>query len=348
MAFLFYALYPFAGIGGLLVVYFIRRTLDFYTFHFTTPSRPLESYRRAGSEPTYALVTGGNTGIGYGIALSLVKHGFGVILLGRNSAKLDAAAERLREALVLPNGSSLTRNNHVKTIVLDVETATPLDIEKRVLGFITDESLDVSILVNNVGMLLPAYPPYRQLKTYSSNDINSIIDVNARFMTHLTAQMLPVLSRTPRQQADESRHGRSLILNISSGARIGLPYQVVYAATKAFNSAFSIGLARELKADPEASHVDVLAVISGEVVTQSNFTGMAAGTPDAETYGKYIVEKTDGAIKRNLHEIFPHWQQHLGLIIFSFMSDQTATQAIIPEMEKKRNGMNEATKPKEE
>src|SRR5271170_1499860 len=45
-----------------------------------------------------AIVTGGNGGIGLGMAQGLAESGAGVVLLGRNTAKSEAAARQLRES----------------------------------------------------------------------------------------------------------------------------------------------------------------------------------------------------------------------------------------------------------
>jgi 17beta-estradiol 17-dehydrogenase / very-long-chain 3-oxoacyl-CoA reductase len=71
-----------AGIGLLTLLYILTSLYHFLTLHLLLPSHPLSSYKRPGSEPTYALITGASAGIGLGIAQALVKRGFGVILLG--------------------------------------------------------------------------------------------------------------------------------------------------------------------------------------------------------------------------------------------------------------------------
>ncbi|HLT06130.1 MAG TPA: SDR family oxidoreductase [Cyclobacteriaceae bacterium] len=52
-----------------------------------------------------AIVTGGNTGIGYGIAVALIREGINVAITSRSQQRADEAAERLRKegsAEVLP------------------------------------------------------------------------------------------------------------------------------------------------------------------------------------------------------------------------------------------------------
>lgn len=291
----------------------------------------------------YALITGGNGGIGYGIALSLVKNGFGVILLGRNGSKLSTAAKELRKEVRLPVGASAAdQDTYVKTIVLDPQTATPEQISAKINQEIIIQGLRVTILVNNVGTVPIAYPPYRDLATYSSDDLDNTINLNSRFMAHLTTQFVPLL--TNNKQPGTER--RSLILNISSGADVGLPYQVLYASTKAFVTSFSKGLSRELQSSEKTKHVDVLAVIAGDVKSQGNIAGLLRDTPDSETYGRLIVERTDKAIKRRWRQMTPYWSHHLNFIILSILPDTMVSSGILDIMLKKKIAMNEAMKPK--
>ncbi len=47
-----------------------------------------------------AIVTGGNGGIGLGMAQGLAESGAGVVVLGRNTVKSESAARQLRKAPV--------------------------------------------------------------------------------------------------------------------------------------------------------------------------------------------------------------------------------------------------------
>ncbi|KAH8894426.1 hypothetical protein GQ53DRAFT_779943 [Thozetella sp. PMI_491] len=296
-----------AAVGALLVLYVVERTVDFLLFQFVLPSKPLERYRRPGSQPTYAL------------------HGFGVILLGRNAAKLDAAAEQLRDALALSSAakgaSPAERSAYVRTMVLDPQTAKPAEIEAAVRRTIIGQGPCVSILVNNVGSMT-----------------SRTIDLNARFMAHLTTQMIPILIHD---------RARSLILNLSSAARMGLPHQVVYASTKAFNATFSVGLSRELGANPATKQFDVLAIIAGDIKSQNNIAGLLPGSPDSDDYGRYIVERVDGAVRRGLREISAFWQHDLSIRVASVIPEWMIAKAFLDIMATKRNNINEATKPKD-
>ncbi|KAK2778788.1 short-chain dehydrogenase [Colletotrichum kahawae] len=221
---------------------------DSIRFHTATPSHPLSSYKRSGSRPTYALVTGGSAGIGNGIAEELVRNGFGVILLGHLADEVEASAARLR---------ALAGNDSVSTIILDAKVATPEEIGAAIENTITSRELQLSILVNNVGSNPVAHPPFRPLASYSAHDIDAVINLNSRFMARLTAVVLPILSKRDHQDktSDEAESQRSLILNIASGGMYGSPWLVIYGATKAFNWAFSNSLAMELEAQRETQNV---------------------------------------------------------------------------------------------
>lgn len=340
----FKPLHIFALIGILLVLYVVERAFDFIFFHFATPREALQGYKRRGPKPTYALITGASAGIGFGIAKALVKQGFGVILLGHKADELAEAANALRASIVLPEDADPTKipvDEYVKTIVMDAMTATPEEMEEKLRAAIIDPGLRVSILVNNVASNPIRGQLFRQMSTYSPDEIDNIISLNARFPTRLTTLMLPVITHRgsgfDAEGISFGTHRRSLILNLSSDGMIGLPYMVLYAATKAFNWSYSRGLAREMEADPSTSHVDVLGIVPGEVKTQGHIHGLSKWAPDAEKFGQYIVEKSDGAIARGWREMQPFWLDHLRAIIRNLVSEKSLSKGILDVMKFKQN-----------
>jgi 17beta-estradiol 17-dehydrogenase / very-long-chain 3-oxoacyl-CoA reductase len=311
------------GIGAftlLSVAYFIIR---FLTFHLIKPSHLLQSYKRADHEPVYALITGSSAGIGLGIAQALVKEGFAVILLGHLPDELDEAKATLQR--IRPDAV-------VRILVIDVRTATPKEMDAAVQSIV---DLQVSILVNNVGGH-PIKPPiYRAMETYSIEDVDSVINMNARFMARLTVLLLPILSRKPRSK------DRSLILNISSGGRIGLPLGVMYGATKSFNWGFSCGLARELEASQDTNHIDCLAIIPGEVRTQSN-THIPNSEPGWDQYGQCVIDKVDNALSRGQRDLIPYMMHDIKLRIGSLLPEGIKTAALTDSMRSKRDALEKS------
>lgn len=125
------------GVGTLSI--FANPAIKFISLHFLPPSQPLQPYKRTSPQPAYAIITGGSSGIGFGIAKELVKNGFAVFLLGDISEELTAAKEALKSA---------TPGAQVTLVMIDTATATPDLIESMV--DILPRSY-VSILVNNMG-----------------------------------------------------------------------------------------------------------------------------------------------------------------------------------------------------
>lgn len=221
-----------------------------------------------------------------------MKQGFGVILLGHLPDELAQAKTLLQK---------LAPNAQVRVIVMNARTATPSEMDSAVQSL---SDLQVSILVNNIGGMPIKLPPFRMFATYSCDDIDATINQNNRFMARLTTLMLPLLTK-------KEGGGRSLILNLSSAAYVGMPYLVMYGATKGFVNSFSSGLARELCSPntPETNHIDVLAIIPGEVHSQGNAHGVSASEPTSDVFAECIVRKAENAVKRNKRELRP-WMMH--------------------------------------
>ncbi|KKY30796.1 putative estradiol 17-beta-dehydrogenase 12 [Diaporthe ampelina] len=342
-----------ACIGTIVCLFVAERTVDFLLFHFSTPAKPLESYRRRGPNPAYALITGASAGIGYGIGQALVRNGFGVVLLGHKADELAEAAARL-VAQVPPeyHGAEVGAGAFVRTIVMDAQTATPREMEDTLRAAIIDEGLRVSILVNNVGSCPVALPTWRELATYSPGDIDAVVDLNTRFMARLTALMVPVLahngSGSDERGMSFGTHRRSLIVNLSSAGNVGLPWMVMYGATKAFNLAFSRGLARELEMSPKTQHIDCLCIVPGDVRSQGNCLGSSKGSPDSDTYGGYIVNRVDGAVRRGWRDVSPYWLHHLQLALVDLIPESHRTKGVVDLMRRKKTAWDELDKSKDE
>ncbi|KAM0249151.1 hypothetical protein ACHAQJ_009190 [Trichoderma viride] len=311
-----------ASTGALTLGCFAYNVLDFLSFHLFTPSRPVTRYNR-GNKPAYALITGSSAGIGLGIAQALAKQGFNLILLAHNASRLSEAVAQIHK---------LQPGIDIRVIVMDARTATPEEMRVAVQS-ITD--LDVTILVNNVGGNPIAYPPFRPFETYSSTDIDAVINQNARFMARLTALLLPILSRKPLSPGQ-----CSLVLNVSSMAWYGTPWLAMYTATKSFNLAMTWALAREFTVDPAISHVKALAVIPGEVRSQGNNQADSDGAVKWDRYGQLIVNKMDQAVKRGMRDMSPHWLQDIQRRILNWLPEGVRTQAMIDMIKMKRDVFN--------
>jgi len=151
-----------------------------------------------------ALVTGGNGGIGLGMATGLAKAGATVMVAGRNAAKNEAAVAGLRAL-------------GAKAESIAVDVTDPASI-KAMVEETAKRCGRLDILVNNAGTNIRNRP-----ETYKLEDWHTIINTN------LTSGMLASQAAYPYLKA----HGCGRVINNGSMLSIfGLPLHVAYGASK--------------------------------------------------------------------------------------------------------------------
>ncbi|KAM0801394.1 hypothetical protein BDR22DRAFT_848868 [Usnea florida] len=239
-------------------------TLRFIRFvHLYTRPSSIKRYLY-GNEP-WALVTGASDGIGLGIAQELAVNGFNIILHGRNPEKLQRAQSQLEREY---------KGLQFRAAVLDASSATGQQIEALAASL---QGLNLTVLVNNVG----GGVKIQALEENTTEDLDSLINVNARFPAQLTKALLPKLA---------GKEGPSLIMSIGSLADSGVPYATVYGGSKAFNMAMSSSLAMEVKA--EGKNIEVLAIPVGRVTDVAHSKEPSSFfTPTARVMGKCCVDR---------------------------------------------------------
>ncbi|XP_076859727.1 17-beta-hydroxysteroid dehydrogenase type 3 isoform X2 [Brachyhypopomus gauderio] len=171
----------------------------------------------------WAVITGGSEGIGRAYAQQLAGHGLNVVLISRSRGKLETAAQDIE----------LTTGRKVTVISADF---TKDDIYTSIEESIS--SLDVAILVNNVG-ILPSQIPCKLLETTNLEEkILQVINCNLKSMAKMCRLILPGMVE----------RGRGIILNVSSGmAIVPFPLYTLYGATKVFIERFAQCLQAEYK-----------------------------------------------------------------------------------------------------
>ena len=196
---------------------------------------------------TRALVTGASSGIGRAMAQQLAEAGTELVVVARDTARLEALAEEL------PIGVE----------VLTADLGDPDDVT-RVAERLRTDTEPIDLLVNNAGLGF-AKPT---LKTSDEEDeLTVAVNVVA----------LHRLSRAAGQVMVE--RGGGAILNVSSiaGDMPG-PQSGTYNATKAFVTSFSEALHEQVK----KKGVTVTALCPG--LTRTEFQDRA-GIPDMEAPG---------------------------------------------------------------
>jgi gluconate 5-dehydrogenase len=176
-----------------------------------------------------ALITGGGTGLGLGMARCMVRAGAKVVLVGRRESELRRAAQELGPA--------------ASFVAHDV---TQLDRAGDLIGTAQAASgSPVSILVNNAGIHLKKPAPQT-----SSAEFNSVLQTHVVAAHALTAAVLPAMIHR--------RHG-SILFTASMASFIGVPLIVAYSAAK---SAY-LGMVRSLASEVSAQGVRVNAIAPG-------------------------------------------------------------------------------------
>ncbi|KAI1847838.1 hypothetical protein JX266_006333 [Neoarthrinium moseri] len=310
----------FQYVGGLTTAYAGYRLYNHLTFYLL-PSQTLDRWRQPKRKP-WALVTGSSAGIGFGTAQELAGRGFNVVLLGHLEAELLEA-----QSLIQAENAG----TEVRTLVLDATSATPDDIKKS-LGTISD--LPLTILVNNVGGFPMKPPQIRNLMDFSAEELDRSLNINACFMSHVTRSLLPQLAR----------NGPSLVLNVSSAARMGIPGIVPYSACKGFIISFSTALSREMAA--ARVPIDVLAIIPGDVKTQANTIGLTPGTPTAREYAGMMLNRAPRAVSRGWTECAPFWPHALQIGFIESLPNSLALRLLIKTFEDKKRASEEREKRK--
>ena len=126
-----------------------------------------------------ALITGGNGGIGLGIANGFLSEGASVILLGRNKDKLEAAKKKIineyDDSRVLAEQCDVTKRSDISEI-LD-------KIQKKFSG--------LDILVNNAGTNKRANEPH----LLSDDDWRFVIDTNLTSIHNVTSLCFPIIKK---------------------------------------------------------------------------------------------------------------------------------------------------------
>lgn len=151
-----------------------------------------------------AVVTGGNGGIGLGMARGLASAGADVVIAGRNAAKSEAAAKDLAKL-------------GVKTAVVEVDVADE-DSCKAMVAESVKKLGRMDILVNNAGINIRKQP-----ETYSMKEWREVLSINLDGAFYCSQAAYPALKA--------SGHGK--IINIGSMMSLfGAPFAAPYSASK--------------------------------------------------------------------------------------------------------------------
>ena len=190
----------------------------------------------------YALVTGGTSGIGHGFAQELAADGNNLVLIARNSARLEEVKNELEARY------------SISVLTMSMDLSRP-GAPQQIFELLKQKGIVLNVLVNNAG-----FNVYGKFEESDLEEERKMLHLHIDAVTELTKLFL-------RQR---SRHERNLILNVASIA--GLvpgPLVSVHFATRAYILSFSLALSSEL----QGSDVTITCLCPGP--TRSAFFGRA-------------------------------------------------------------------------
>jgi 2-dehydro-3-deoxy-D-gluconate 5-dehydrogenase len=204
-----------------------------------------------------AVVTGGNGGIGRGIALGLAEAGASVAILARNEEKNRAVLDELKKYGV-----------PALTVSLDV---TRRDDLRPAMEEVGGKLGPVSILVNNAGMVI-----MRSALKFRAEDWDRVMETNLNscfFLSQIAAQSMVARKR-------------GKIINIASeysrfGAQAGIPYAASKGALVQTTKTMAIELAPH--------NIQVNAIVPGWIETD-----MTVGAQKGPMFDEIIMRTPAG------------------------------------------------------
>ena len=186
-----------------------------------------------------AIITGGGSGIGRGIALAFAREGAKVVIAGRDSQKLDATVKAIGSAC----------------LAQPADLSHPDDIKKLVDATLARFAA-VHVLVNNAGLLLPG-----TAESHTEDDWDQTFAVNVRGLWQLSRAVLPHMRAA----------GVGSIVNIGSVlSLVSARNRVAYSASK--GAVLSMTRAMALDHAPEKIRVNCICpgIVETEMVARFN------------------------------------------------------------------------------
>ena len=179
-----------------------------------------------------AIVTGGNSGLGYATAKKFCDNGYTTYIVGRNQEKTAKACEELGEL--------------AKPIVFDLDQ---LDKIPEMISQIAESEGHIDVLVNNAGINMK-----KEFIEVTDEEFDKIIHTNMKSVFAISREVVKVMKNS----------GGGNIVNISSmAAQYGIPKVIAYTASKTAIE----GMTRSMAVDLAQYGVRVNCVAPGFIKT---------------------------------------------------------------------------------
>lgn len=184
----------------------------------------------------YTVITGASSGIGYETALAFASRGKNVILVARRTEELEKLKTEIAKM-----------NSNLDVII----RTTDLSVSENVYNLYDSlKEYQIETWINNAG--------FGNFASVGEQNLNKI-----QTMLHLNIEALTILSSLFVR--DYSNVEGTQLINVSSGGGYNIVANAVtYCATKFYVSAFTEGLAQELKEQGAKMQAKVLAPAATE------------------------------------------------------------------------------------
>ncbi|AZB43999.1 SDR family NAD(P)-dependent oxidoreductase [Bacillus sp. FJAT-42376] len=184
----------------------------------------------------YTVITGASSGIGYESALAFAARGKNLIITARREDELQKLKSEVQSI-----------NADLEVVIRTADLSSSEEVHKFYEGL---KEYDIETFINNAG--------FGNFAAVGEQNLNKI-----QTMLHLNIEALTILSSLfARDYSD--KEGTQLI-NVSSGGGYTIVADAVtYCATKFYVSAFTEGLAQELKSKGAPMQAKVLAPAATE------------------------------------------------------------------------------------
>ncbi len=231
----------------------------------------------------YILITGASSGIGKAMAFEFASHGHNLILAARRRDLLESIKrdiESMYDAKVIVEDVDLTNINELNKFYNDIR------------------HYEIEGLINNAGF----------------GDFNRVFDIDTRLAEKMINLNIVALTNLTLKYIKDYIDKQGTIINVSSVSGYFIPsLGAVYSATKFYVSAFSEGIATQLKKQKSKLSVKVLAPSATESEFLDNIIANYKYKFNKDEYKKSLKWISSEDIAKNAYELF-NSEKTIGII----------------------------------
>ncbi len=231
----------------------------------------------------YILITGASSGIGKAMAFEFASHGHNLILTARRRDLLESIKRDIESMY------------EIKVIVEDVDLTKIDEVNK----FYNDiRHYEIEGLINNAGF----------------GDFNQIFDIDIKLAERMINLNVVALTNLTLKYIKDYIDKQGTIINVSSVSGYFIPsLGAVYSATKFYVSAFSEGIAKQLKKQKSRLSMKILAPSATESEFLDNVIENYKYKFNKDEYKKSLKWITSEEIAKNAYELF-NSEKTIGII----------------------------------